>query len=586
MRDYVVCGLGCGRDAWKDCPVLTASVGTWARHSSSICSHERIHDRASIVSQATAVEEPSLSDDKRGPATIIFASGEQWSDLRVAVLQTLARPRPESAPLRTRVRVGSVLTDTSTVSRMTYGEHKAGVGRGLQRRTERPKMLVELERDARLTAALTMVTKPREATPRRPGAWANFRILGWDALSFSSIDSRTLQALVDLPQFRSRVIAAGHFDPTDWVQFHLLWTCLLPHAIVTDGRILEAIEEEPTFLDDWTTLTDIGGLTFGHGAFYELMDLVYVDELAADCAIPLPLAGPKAIPLENDTPVALAMSHAGLVTGPRISTQDQADAHATVSRSFAFYEYPDPNVLERKVRDFLLNPRHSKARWRDFADCGYLDQGDGALVLASTLASVLHGPFLPLDARPTADAALQFSVAVLLSSAQIALPLTTSWVYRDGPPPTSTDLDDLGSPTADHGLWLATAHVDRKHDEYALPRVAPFDPITRDWNDLISFVEAEARSACTALAVDAASTAGFLWVPRGSGRQNEFFNWIRTNRRAQTYWRRAYGGPVLLYSLNSLGRHEGETGVSAAIRLAQALLGMVGLRSYVSLHFD
>lgn len=527
-----------------------------------------------------------MSEAKQDPATIIFASEEEWPDLRTAILQTLARSQSGSAPLRTRVRVGTVLADTSTVSRMTYGEHEVGVGRRQQRRTERHKMRVELDRDAQLAAALTIFTDAPEATLERSGAWANFRILGWEAVSFSSIDSETLQRLIDLPQWRRSIIAAGHFDPMDWVQFHLLWRCLRPHAMVTDGHILEAIEDEPTFLDDWTTLCEIDALTFGHGAFYELMDFVYVDEMAANYAIPVPLVGAKVAPPGNDTPVAVAMSHAGPVTGPRISTQDRADSHATVSRSYAFYEYPDPNILERKAREFLLNRHHPKARWQDFANFGYLDQGDGSLVLASTLASVLYGPFLPLDVRPTADGALQFSVAVLLPSAHASLPLTTSWTYRDGPPPTSTDLDDPGGLSASHGLWLATAYVDRRHEEYARPRVAPFEPTTRDWHELVDFVEAEAQAASTRVAADAASTMGFLWVPRGSGRQSEFFNWIRANREAQTYRRRAYGGPVLLYQLNSRRLSEGEIGASTAMRLAQTLLGMAGIRSYVSLHFD
>jgi hypothetical protein len=486
-----------------------------------------------------------------------------------------------------------VLPDTRTVSRMTYGGHEQGVGRREKSRTEGHKLIVELRRDARLSAALTLL--PEVPTPgaggataarrRRPGVWANFNIVGREAVSFSSIDGATLQALVELPDFRPHVIAAGHFDPTEPVQFCQLWSLLVPDAIVTGGRILEAIEDVPTFLADWTTLTEVGQLTPGDGAFYELLGDVYVDEGSTDCAIPLPLVAPKPVST-HETAIAIAMARAGLITGRRISTQDRPDVEATVSRSFAFYEFPNPNVVEMKVRDFLLNRRHPKARWRDLADRGYFDHGDGGLILASTLASVFHGSFETWDVRPTADAALQFTVPVILPSAHAPLPLITSWTYRDGPAPGSSNLHDDPTSTARYGLWLSTAHVDRSCEEYAAPAIVPFEPTTCDWNELVTFVEAEARSACTRFAADGVSAVGFLWVPRGVGRQAEFFRWIRLNRDVRTHRRRAYGGSVALYSLVSLRTYESETGVSTAMRLAQTLLGMVGIRSHVSVHFD
>ncbi len=84
---------------------------------------------------------------------------------------------------------------------------------------------------------------------------------------------------------------------------------------------------------------------------------------------------------------------------------------------------------------------------------------------------------------------------------------------------------------------------------------------------------------------NAVSSSGALWIPRGTGRQEAFFKWARRHRHPYTFTRKGLGGPVLVYDPLRMGR-TGESERSAALRTAQILLGLAGIRSYVQLHFD
>ena len=128
------------------------------------------------------------------------------------------------------------------------------------------------------------------------------------------------------------------------------------------------------------------------------------------------------------------------------------------ARSLYFYQFPNPNRVEQKVRGYLLFSRtQEEQKWLAFANHGFLDVGDTALVVASLLSSVFFGDFPSAEIRPTADGALQFTVPVLLQSYRGYLPLTTSWSYRDSS--ESMNSRDLGDGEQSRfglatGLWM------------------------------------------------------------------------------------------------------------------------------------
>lgn len=521
-------------------------------------------------------------ETRRPLSAIIFESSEEWSELRDEVLTTIANFEPR---VRTRVRAGMVLTTSRYVDDVTYGPFEQGAGRRLECHKIGHRAQVEIDRDRHLQNVLTCV--PKGLTSDAP---LGLRIIYRDALTFSDLDPRLLRRLLGLPVVARHLIAYGQLPTNDRLVFELLWLLMTPSAIVSDGVIIDSLEDSPEFSSGpEPTLLRTVEPRLGQGVFFEFDGHVYVDDAVATCVIPPPPSPPAPLlTLRRETPVGRAVGSIGISTGPRISSRDDAGAKASVSRSEGFYECPDVNVVEQKVKRFLLDKGHEMQRWVDLADHDHLDVGDGALVLASLLSSALYGDFPVLDPRPTADRALQFTVPVLLPLSRRGrrLAMTTCWTYRAGDL-TSADLADRGGQGAPStGLWLATAHVDRTHTEYAEPAFSPFDATANDWGGLVKFVESEGLRAFASSAATIKLAGGWLLVPHTNERNAAFAKWVRANRGGQVYERRKLGGRVTAFRPEPLRRLGCATGTAVALRFVQSLLGMAGIRSYVDMHYD
>lgn len=164
-----------------------------------------------------------------------------------------------------------------------------------------------------------------------------------------------------------------------------------------------------------------------------------------------------------------------------------------------------------------------------------------------------------------------------------------SWSYRDSS--ESLNSSELGDgkqqrygPTT--GLWMGTAFYGHDSPSYAVPLRSPFDPSTRDWAGLSEHVASVATDAALTMRANAYSASGWLWIPRGSGRQEEFYRWVRSHHPGPTDTRTTLGGHVtVLNPLRGLA-YADESEWSSGLRLAQVLLGIAGIRSFVQLHFD
>ena len=135
------------------------------------------------------------------------------------------------------------------------------------------------------------------------------------------------------------------------------------------------------------------------------------------------------------------------------------------------------------------------------------------------------------------------------------------------------------------GLWLATAYPNSNETSYGHPLPTSHAPDIDDWAALAASVEASGRAAATRMRANAVSSSGRLCIPRGTGRQEDFFKWVRRTRSPYTFTRKALGGQFLAYDPLRISI-TGESEVSAALRIGQVILGMAGIRSYVQLHFD
>lgn len=518
---------------------------------------------------------------RRPLSTIIFDPSEDWSDLRNAVLEEIA---DNATTVRTRVRTGMVLATSGYVSNLTFGPHEPGEGRRLERYSRGSQALIEIERDRHLQGALTCIPgMPRRAAP------LGLRIIWSEALTFTDLEPNLLSRLIKLPVVVRNLVAHGQVQTDDHVAYELFWRHLVPTAIVTDGVIIDRLEDSPEFSSDpEPTLIRTVEPEIGQGVFYEWGGLVYVDDAVAHCVIPPPPAEPLPADKRTESPIGRALASIGISTGARISARDDASSNAIVDRSEAFYECPDVNAVEYKVKNFLLSRTHEKQRWVDLADHGYVDRASGALVLASALSSALYDAFPVLDARPTADRALQFTVPILLPLSPWGrrLALTTSWTYRAGELNTADLVDKGGNGPATTGLWLGTAYVDRRCDEYAEPVFSPFNAKSRDWSGLAEFVEARGLQAFIKGRSTIKSAGGWLLVPHTCERNASFASWVRRNRGGQVYQRNRLGGRVTAFRPATLQGLGCATGTAYALRLIQSLLGMAAIRSFVDMHYD
>ncbi|TYL50022.1 hypothetical protein FXB39_10145 [Nocardioides sp. BGMRC 2183] len=512
------------------------------------------------------------------PAALVFADTVHWWRMRSAVLRHLTNPAPGRPATHLRARSGDIIRLTRLTSAVTYGPHDAEEGRELRSRSEGRRGAVDHDHE-------TLLRRTLSDTERRPAQ----PLLGSAALTFSDISDPTLRELTELEDVQDHLIAQGRFDPTDPVLLNLLWSNMIPTAILSRGRLIDRLEDAPELEPAAETLviTSPSGLELGEAIFHEADDdAVYTDNRALGWEIPPPLA-PVPPPPEHDTPIGLVLARMEDRTGPRISGQDEPEADANVSRSLSFHQFPDPNTVEQKVRAFLLNPRHPKQRWVDFAQHGLLDRGTAALVLAANLSSIFYSPFPATEIRPTADGALQFTVPIALPTPRGYLLLTTSWAYRNASDPlSSADLSDMDLPASEAtGLWLATAYPNSDEMSYGHPLRTFYTPDVDDWAALAASVEASGRAAATRMRANAVSSTGWLGIPRGTGRQEDFFKWVRRTRSPYTFTRKALGGQFLAYDPLRIPI-TGESEVSAALRIGQVILGMAGIRSYVQLHFD
>ncbi|MFC5009527.1 hypothetical protein [Nocardioides plantarum] len=402
------------------------------------------------------------------PGVFVFDDDVHWARMLKAVLGHLTSSGRTGPPAHVRIKSGDILRDSGFASALSYGPFVENEGRTLLSWQDRRRAALDRDHEVRLREILDV----HNPSPKQP-------LVGSPALVFSHIDDDDLTATRGLGEVGSNLIAHGRFDPRDPVVASLLWGQMLPTVVVSHGRVLERLEDEPELEESGGTLllTNPTRSFVGEAIFYEAFDeTVYTDERALgwDMPDPLPIPAP---PPQHDTPVGQVLRRIEDRTGPRISSQDRREDGADVSRTLAFHQYPNPNEVERKVRTYLLDPGHEKQRWVEFADHGLLDRGTTALLVASSLSSVLLSPFPAADIRPTADAALQFTVPVALPTRRGHLLLTTSWTFRDRTNPLATA--DLGDgdprdPGPASGLWLATAHPNPREDEYGSPFATAF----------------------------------------------------------------------------------------------------------------
>jgi hypothetical protein len=389
-------------------------------------------------------------------------------------------------------------------------------------------------------------------------------ILLWnrpECISISDVDDRIAQEVTEIARRSGMLMASLRWREDDAVAGEHLWRWLVLTRIVTGGLILTDFEEFPLdeIFDDvllrWRRSRD--PWPPADGFFFSYDSIVYPEEDYEHLEIPPDLVLSEATaPLR--TPVERVLDRAGHSEVLRISQRDDPGAPATYAAPYPHLQFPDVSLIERKVREYCLNPAHPERKCEGFAAHGWdLRHPAHSTQLASLLASALLLQFTPHDVRATADGSIQFGVHVALPSfRQGYAAVQTAWVASAGSP-----------------IRLASAFVASPLRDGNLDPTFAFEPSSeRSWRDIVE----EATRFGAQAADDGVTAQARLYISRRGLGNALTRQLVRDGESEGEYRRAAIGGRSILVPV---GTRCGWVQAGRTASHAQISLGLTGVLS-------
>lgn len=484
------------------------------------------------------------------PLTLLFdLTGIDYYDVLDELVVALRK-----ANASVRVKGGALLELDGGRRRIQMSEYRPGTGRRLETSSRSRDLANTRLRFAAMFSAAEKLYVSSEFAPSE--------LLGNapECISFSDVDEALAERLTEIARRSGTLMVALRWNESDVFAGDHLWRSLILTRVVTEGVILADFEEFPLneiFDEDllrWRRSRDpwppADGFFFSHDS------VIYPEEAFEHITTPVDLEPPEP-PTPPRSPVERALDAVGLTPVLRISARATPNAPGRYDAPYPHLQYPDVALIERKVRDYCLNPTHAERKWEGFAAHGW-DGGHPthSVQLASLLASALLLPFTPLDVRATADGAIQFGALVALPSFRYGYaPVMTAWVAKPGA-----------------ALQLASAFVTSSNGAYLDPTF-PFEPSSCvPWRDIVDRAVRFGNEA----AYDDVTAQARLFISR-YGRGNTLTRWlVRMGESHGEFRRAAVGGRCLLVPV---GGRCGWVQAGRTTAHAQISLGLNGILS-------
>ena len=381
-----------------------------------------------------------------------------------------------------------------------------------------------------------------------------------ECISISDVDAALARQLTEIARRSNMLKLSLRWNENDAFAGEHLWRWLVLTRVVTAGIILTDFEEFP--LDE---MFDEDLLRWrrsrepwppADGFFFSYDSAVYPEEAFEYLEAPPDIEPPRP-PTSLRSPVERVLDAVGVDAVARISALDNPVAPARYDAPYFHIQYPDVALVERKIRDYCLNPIHPERKWEGFAAHGW-DRRHPAhsIQLASLLSSALLLPFTPLEVRATANGAIQFGALVALPSFRHGYaPVMTAWFARPG-----------------SAIQLASAFV-VSSSEMSLDPTFPFTPHAEvPWSDIVD----SAVRFGDQVAYDGVTAQARLFISR-YGRGNALTRQlVRSGESHGEFRRAAVGGRCLLVPV---GPSCGWVQAGRTTTHAQISLGLNGVLS-------
>lgn len=496
----------------------------------------------------------------------LFVNTRRYFKVLDALFRAI-KAEPSGAPSM-YLRAGTIpYLGTETVGAV-YTEYKTDIGRRRTAEAVQPPVARERHLRSQLYASL----RPLYQSP----GFNEDSLLTTDfeCISLSSVPRSLELSILSDPVVLEAAHLISRFDPSDTLQFAYLWQRLTLRGLVLDGKLLKPLEDDPVEIG-----IDPNGRTylvppflqpddsFASGWFHVVsdQDRPAVEHGFLEASFPNIVGKPvlKKLQLFGHTPARNALRYLETTTRRKPSAVDSASMPGHTTSPPPALQFPDPETVLLKVRDYCLAKGRPENKWQGFATAGYEGhRKEDASLLAFALCSTLLQDYVPYDVRTTADGSTQFSVDVLLPSRRGGYTaVLTSWHFAEN-----------------KGVSLSTAYVSKT--------LAPCNPtqtlIEASFSQpSVLWREVWGRSNRYGEMVrgDETQAMGWLWVPLKDPFSRAFVEYARSinqtgivrRRQGLTYHQILRPGPAVL----------GETQMHGTLRQAQALLGIAGINSRI-----
>lgn len=494
-------------------------------------------------------------------------------------------PRTEPSWGGSYMRAGTLPYLSNERIGAAYSEYVHGEGRTMESQTYQVPMARERFLRSLLFDSLNLVFSSQEFTKSSMFS----HTVDFECISVSNVSLDLEREILETVASHHSALAICKFDDSNPLHLDYLWKPLVLKAIATDGDLLTALEYAP---EEGELKRDATGRVYlfpdkstslhphATGQFYVFQDQYQpiLEEYMLECPMP-----PKTIARGRDlhasedvvfgsTPSGVAIQSLRHRTYKKPSSVDVPDAVGyTVSPPDKF-QFPDPQIIEKKVRDYCLAVGHESGKWKGFAGAGYCLYRTGDVeLLANSLCSALYNDFAPYETRTTADGSLQFTVDILLPARRRGeeggfVPVTTAWFFSES-----------------KAVRLATAYVSGSkgplNATQSLPRAAFEEPEVL-WKEVCS----RAREYGLKVRGREYQAAGWLWIGVDQPQRADFVDYIRTQRFAGVV-SNIDGKKYLQVGLPGIAI-AGLTQMYGTLRQAQVLLGIAGVHCRIEVRGD
>ena len=512
----------------------------------------------------------------------VFVKTDGYFDVLDKIYALL--PRTESDWTGSYIRTGTLpfLADERVGAK--YSEYISGLGRTMQAETYQVRMASERHLRALLLSSLDAVFIHSEFSS------SSMLSVDFECISINNVSQAFKHEILTVVSAIDSMLAVFQFDGTSSLILDYVWEPLVLKAVAINGEFLTTMDYPPEPYELGKTPAGTSFISLGaapkfshpsetgrvHVQFDQYAPLV--EERLLEHTLP-----PKFNSTNHDrslptqpavmgTPSGIAIAALRYVTSKKPSAMDDGGAEGYAVSPSEEFQFPDPSVVERKVRDYCLAVGHESGKWKGFAKAGYeIARIGDAELLTSAFCSALFTGFVTHDSRTTADGSVQFTVDVLLPARRSGkeggfVPATTAWILSQSKP-----------------ISLSTAYVSGVKGELNPTQsltAASFQVPEILWN------EVRGRALEYGLRVRGSEyqVRGWLWIASHQPCRMDFIDYIRAE--VPVGITRRMGGNTYLQVVIPGMAVSGATQMYGTLRQAQILLGIGGVHSRIGVYAD